>query len=77
MERHIVIRDAWGRTMAHCTGPTADGHCPRVGTGELVACAGRVIASEMDGGSIPFRVREDELTCPVTGALALAGSPDS
>src|SRR5690349_19824479 len=38
MERRVVIRDAWGRDMAHCTGPASDGRCPRLEIGETVPC---------------------------------------
>lgn len=77
MERRIVIRDAWGRDMAHCTGPASDGRCPRVEIGETVPCAGSTIAPDGAVRSVRYTVRVDEVTCPVTIGLAQAGSPDA
>jgi hypothetical protein len=77
MQCQIVIRDAWGAAKAHCSGPTPAGACPRVGVGETVPCAGSTIAPDRPGAWLPYKVPDAEVTCPVTTALALAGSPDT
>ncbi|HZS15282.1 MAG TPA: hypothetical protein VFC09_11850 [Candidatus Dormibacteraeota bacterium] len=77
MKRDIVIRDAWGVAMAHCSGPAPSGACPRVGVGETVPCAGHTIVPDRPGAWLPYKVPDSEVSCPVTAALALAGSPDT
>jgi hypothetical protein len=77
MQRQIVIRDAWGSAVAHCTGPAAGGACPRVAVGEVVFCAGRTVEPDRAGHPVAYRVAEGELTCPVTEALALAATSDT
>jgi len=77
MERQIVIRDSWGRTMAHCTGPAPDGRCPRVEIGETVPCAGCTIAPDGAAPAVRYTVGADEVSCPVIIGMALAGTPDT
>ncbi len=77
VERHIVIRDSWGAAMAHCSGPTPDGRCPRAAFGAVVPSAGRSVAVDTAGRTVAYAGPEQEVSCPVTVALAMATSPDS
>lgn len=77
MQQHIVIKDSWSRAMAHCTGPDETGACPRVDPGDVVPCAGRVVAPDEPGAWVAFRVPDVEVNCPVTTARAMAATHES
>ena len=72
----IVIREpVSGEILAHCNGPARDGACAAVDVGAEVACAGQaLLASGVE--ATPFPVPVGTTVCPVSLALALAGSPE-
>ena len=56
--------------IEHCSGPDADGNCPRVAAGERVACAGRLLSVHglpIDGWDI--HVTDDATGCPLAWLL--------
>ena len=54
-----------------CTGPDANGACPRVRIGETVACSGRALRLHGVAGA-GYAVGSAMTLCPVTLAASLA-----
>lgn len=74
----LILEGATGRETDRCTGPAADGSCPRVAIGDILPCAGCVLALAVDGGeAVPYPVSRQATLCPVTVAAALAVTPDN
>ena len=72
-----ILDEEDGSVIGRCTGPAADGSCPRVAVGELVPCAGAELltAGGIDGK--PYDVASSMTLCPVTLASMLAVSSDA
>ena len=79
MEQTLRILDVEsGDEVQRCTGPAADGSCPRVAMGDVLPCAGYALAPEASArGSQPYAVAGTATLCPVTLAAALAVVTDS
>lgn len=77
-ETLVMIDKATGRELERCSGPAADGSCPRVTRGEILPCAGHALELiGPDGPTVPYDVSEQATICPVTLAAATAIPTDS
>jgi hypothetical protein len=78
MERNILILDlATHRIAGACSGPSADGACPRVAVGGVIPCAGYAIVPAGARDAWPYTVSPQMTLCPRTVAEALAVPSDS
>lgn len=79
MEQTLRILDVeTGDEVQRCTGPAADGSCPRVVLGDILPCAGYALAPATSAlGSQPYAVAGRATLCPVTLAAALAVASDT
>lgn len=79
MEQTLRILDAEsGEEVQRCTGPAADGSCPRVALGDILPCAGHALApATSPPSSQPYAVAGTATLCPVTLAAALAVASDA
>jgi hypothetical protein len=78
MEREILIFDPeTDGVVSSCSGPCADGACPRVAIGEMVPCAGYGLALAGARDTRPYAVSPRMTLCPLTVAAALAVQSDS
>jgi hypothetical protein len=78
MEREIVIlAPGTHRVVGSCSGPSANGACPRVAIGEMIPCAGYELALSGARDTRPYEVSPRMTLCPVTVAEALAVESDS
>lgn len=74
----LVMRDpVTGDVVSRCNGPRADGACPRVAVGEVLPCAGCILAPANAGSAAGYPVSTQMTLCPVTLALAVAVTPDT
>ena len=74
----LVMRDpATGAEVARCIGPRPDGACPRVGIGDVLPCAGCLLAPAGADLAAAYPVAAQMTLCPVTLALAMAVTPDT
>jgi len=73
----VILDEKDGSLIGRCTGPAADGSCPRVAVGELVPCAGTELVSLGGGEDRPYDVPGTMTVCPVTLANMLAVSSDA
>lgn len=73
MDADIVFLDTGTlREVGHCRGPAADGSCPRVAIGEVIACAGCIVAPAGSPRRVAYPVGAQMTLCPQTLAAALA-----
>ena len=72
----LILDESSGSEVQRCTGPAADGSCPRVKVGELLPCSGHALVPAESTGQ-PYAVPGQATLCPVTLAAALAISSDS
>lgn len=78
MTQSLRILDQSGEEVRRCTGPLADGSCPRVTWGEILPCAGLALApAGFARGSRVYAVSGQATLCPVTLAAALAVVSDA
>jgi hypothetical protein len=74
----LILDEATGEEVQRCTGPAADGSCPRVEIGDILPCAGQaLIPAGAAHGAQPYAVSGLATLCPVTLAAALAITPDT
>jgi len=73
----LMLDVASGRVVGRCTGPTADGRCPRVTVGEILPCAGCALVPVDAPGAEAYTVSAGMTLCPITVALALAVPPET
>jgi hypothetical protein len=74
----LILDEATGREVERCTGPAADGSCPRVSVGDILPCAGHALVAERTGAvGRPYGVSGQATLCPVTLAAALAVASDA
>lgn len=73
----VILDEKDGSVIGRCTGPAADGSCPRVAVGELVPCAGTELVSPGAGAMHPYDVPASMTVCPVTLANMLAVTSDA
>jgi hypothetical protein len=74
----FILDEATRREVQRCTGPAADGSCPRVAIGDVLPCAGHALMPAGSGASAqPYAVSGQAMLCPVTLAAALALTSDS
>jgi hypothetical protein len=66
-----------GYEVGRCTGPSADGRCPRVALGDILPCSGYVLVPANAHDTQPYTVSSQMTLCPVTVALALAVESDT
>ena len=73
-----IVDAATGEDIGRCTGPAADGSCPRVAVGNILPCSGCVLVPlHAAEAAIPYAVSGQATLCPVTVAAALAVTPDN
>ena len=73
-----ILEGGTGRETDRCTGPAADGSCPRVAIGDILPCAGCVLAPAVIGPeALPYEVSRRATLCPVTLAAAMGVAPDN
>jgi len=70
-----VLQD--GDEVARCTGPSADGSCPRVAIGDLVPCASHEVVPGRATQSRPCAVSGQSTICPVTLAAMITVKSDA
>jgi hypothetical protein len=78
MDGNIQILDPGShRLVGSCTGPSADGACPRVAVGGVIPCAGFAIVPREASDDRAYTVSPQMTLCPRTVAEALAVPSDS
>ncbi|HVC41524.1 MAG TPA: hypothetical protein VND54_06070 [Candidatus Saccharimonadales bacterium] len=78
MEREILILDpGTHNVVGSCSGPSANGACPRVAIGEMVPCASYELALSGARDARSYEVSPRMTLCPLTVAEALAVQSDS
>ena len=73
----LILDEVSGVEVQRCTGPAADGSCPRVAIGDIIPCSGHALVPAGAHTTHPYAVSGQATLCPLTVAQALAVTPDT